>query len=47
MPNMMVTEVFKSIAHGLLGSCMKKIVLLGADEERGTSSLARGAIACL
>lgn len=44
MPNMMVTEVFKSMDQGLFGSCMTMTVSLGADNERGTVPLANGAI---
>lgn len=44
MPNMMVTEVFKSISQGLFGSCMTRTVSLEADNERGALTLANGAI---
>lgn len=44
MPNMMVTEVFKSISQGLLGSCMTRMVSFGADNERGVFPLPIGAM---
>lgn len=44
MPNMIVTEVFKSISQGLLGSCMTRMVSLEADNERGALPPANGAI---
>lgn len=44
---MIVTEVFKSSAQGLFGSCMTRTVSLGADNERGALPLANGAIDAL
>lgn len=44
MPNMMVTEVFKSIVQGPFGSCMTGAGSLGADNEIGVFPLANGAI---
>lgn len=44
MPNMMVTEVFKSIVQGPFGSCMTGTGSLGADDEIEVIPLANGAI---
>lgn len=47
MPNMMVTEVFKSNSQGLFGSCMTTTVSLEAGNDRGVLPLANGAIDAL
>lgn len=47
MPNMMVTEVFKSISQGLFGSCIMRMVPLGAGSGKGELPLANGAIDAL
>lgn len=44
MPNMMVTEVFKSMVQGPFESCMTRTVSLGGDNERGIFLIANGAI---
>lgn len=46
MPNMMVTEVFKSNVQGLFGSCTTTKVSLGTDNDRGEAPPANGAIDC-
>lgn len=47
MPNMMVTEVFKSISHGLFGSCIMRTVPLEAGIGEGELPLANEAIRTL
>lgn len=41
---MIVTEVFKSMVQGPLGSCMTRTVSLGVDNESGILSLVNGAM---
>lgn len=47
MPNMIVTEVFKSISQGLFGSCIMRTVPLEAGSGKGEFPLANGAISTL